>query len=87
MIKSGEVVAIKFLLFEEDEDVVEEMGEWDKGNQQQRERDFFAYVPLLNEKAIESMVVEKKKHDELLSKYMGEDLMEENTEAKTMLNI
>jgi len=32
MIKSGEVVAIKFLLFEEDEDVVEEMGEWDKGN-------------------------------------------------------
>jgi hypothetical protein len=36
---------------------------------------------------IECMVVEKKKHDELLSKYMGEDLMEEQAEAKAMLNI
>jgi hypothetical protein len=33
------------------------------------------------------MVVEKKKHDELLSNYMGEDLMEEQVEAKSMLNI
>jgi hypothetical protein len=44
-------------------------------------------VPLLDEKVIECMVVEKKKHDELLSKYMGEDLMEEQVEAKEMLNI
>jgi hypothetical protein len=36
---------------------------------------------------IECIVVEKKKHDELLSKYMGEDLMEEQAEAKAMLNI
>jgi hypothetical protein len=43
-------------------------------------------VPLLDEKVIEHMVVEKKKH-ELLSKYMGEDLMEEQAEAKEMLNI
>jgi hypothetical protein len=33
-------------------------------------------VPLRDEKAIECMVVEKKKH-ELLNKYMGEDIMEE----------
>jgi hypothetical protein len=31
----------------------------------------------LDEKDIEHMVVEKKKHDELLSKYTGEDIMEE----------
>jgi hypothetical protein len=87
MIKSGEVISIKLVLFEEDEDVVEEMGEQDKGNQQQREREFVSHVPLLDEKVIECMVVEKKKHDELLSKYMGEDLMEEQVEAKEMLNI
>jgi hypothetical protein len=67
--------------------VVEEMGEQDKGNQQQREREFVSHVPLLDEKMIECMVVEKKKHDELLSKYMGEDLMEEQAKAKEMLNI
>jgi hypothetical protein len=44
-------------------------------------------VPLLDEKVIECMVVEKKKHDELLSKYTSEDLMEEQAEAKEMLNI
>jgi len=33
------------------------------------------------------MVVEKKKHDEILSKYTGEDLMEEKFEAKGMINI
>jgi hypothetical protein len=53
------------------------MGAHDKGNQQQREREFVAHVPLLDEKAIKRMVVEKKKHDELLSKYMGEDPVEE----------
>jgi hypothetical protein len=35
---------------------------------------------------IKNMVLEKKKHD-LLSKYMGDDLMEEQTEAKEMINI
>jgi hypothetical protein len=34
MIKSGEVISIKSVLFKEEEDVVEEMGEQDKGNQQ-----------------------------------------------------
>jgi hypothetical protein len=43
-------------------------------------------VPLLDEKVIKCMVVEKKKH-ELLSKYMSGDLMEEQVKAKEMLNI
>jgi hypothetical protein len=34
MIKSGDFVSINSVLFEEYEDVVEEMEEWDKGNQQ-----------------------------------------------------
>jgi hypothetical protein len=33
------------------------------------------------------MVVEKRKHCELISKYMSKDLMEEQVEAKEMLNI
>jgi pre-mRNA-splicing factor ISY1 len=37
-------------------------------------------------KYIKIMVVEKKKQD-LLSKYMSEDLMEEKVDAKEMLNI
>jgi pre-mRNA-splicing factor ISY1 len=39
-----------------------------------------------DDKEIECNIVEKKKH-ELLSKYMSEDLMEEQVEAKGMLNI
>ena len=87
MIKSRDVFAIELVLFKEDEDVAEEMGEQDKGNQQQREREFVSHVPLLDEKAIERMVVEKKKHDDLLSKYTSEDLMEEQVDAKEILNI
>jgi len=34
MVKSGEVATIKLLMFEEEEDVAEEMGEKDKGNLQ-----------------------------------------------------
>jgi hypothetical protein len=36
-IKSEDIITIKLVLFEEDGDVVKEMGEKDKGNQQ-RER-------------------------------------------------
>jgi hypothetical protein len=43
----------------------------------EREREFVFHMSLLDEKAIECTVVEKKKHNELLSKYMCEDLMEE----------
>jgi hypothetical protein len=56
--------------------VEEEMEERDKENQQQREREFVSHVPHLDEKLIECMVVEKKKPNELFSKYMGEDVME-----------
>jgi pre-mRNA-splicing factor ISY1 len=63
------------------------MGEQDKGNQQQREKDFVSHVPLMDEKVIEHMVVEKKKHDDLLSKYISEDLVEEQVEDKEILNI
>jgi hypothetical protein len=76
-IKGRKVIYIKLVLFIENEDVAEEMGDEDKGNQQQREREFVSHISFLDEKVIEHMVVEKKKHDELLSKYMGEDLMEE----------
>ena len=86
-INSGEVVSIKSILFKEDEDVTKEMGEQDKRNQQQREGGFVSHVPFIDEKAIERMVVEKKKHDEIISKYMGEDLMEEQAQAKAILNI
>jgi hypothetical protein len=41
----------------------------------------------MDDKAIEHMVVKKSKHDELLSKYTREDLMEEQSEDKEMLNI
>jgi hypothetical protein len=65
--------------------VVEEMGKRDKGNQQQREREFVSHVSLLDEKVIECMVVVKKKHDELLSKYTSEDLMEEHDQVRKCL--
>ena len=32
MIKSGDIITINPILFEEEEDMVKEMGEWDKGN-------------------------------------------------------
>jgi hypothetical protein len=39
------------------------------------------------ENVIKCMVVEKKKHDELISKYTGEDPMEEQAKDKEMLII
>lgn len=44
------------------------------------------HVPLPDEKEIERRVLEKKKKD-LLSRYASEGLVEEQTEAKDMLNI
>ncbi|KAB2037116.1 hypothetical protein ES319_D03G052000v1 [Gossypium barbadense] len=51
-----------------------------------KEREFVVHVPLPDEKEIERMVVERKKM-ELLSKYASEGLLEEQSEAKDMLNI
>jgi hypothetical protein len=57
--------------------VAEELGEQYKGNQQQREQECVSHVSLLDEKMIECMVLYKKKHDEIISNYMGVYLMEE----------
>ncbi|XP_021726555.1 pre-mRNA-splicing factor ISY1 homolog [Chenopodium quinoa] len=87
-VKSGEVANVKDILFEEEEEVVEE-----ERREKERleeadalQKDFVVHVPLPDEKEIERMVVEKKKM-ELLSKYTSENLLEEQSEAKAMLNI
>ncbi|KAI3830903.1 hypothetical protein MKX03_027963 [Papaver bracteatum] len=83
-VKSGEVVNVTEILFEEEEDVVEE--ERIAKEKETKKEEFVVHVPLPDEKEIERMVVEKKKK-ELMDKYMSGDLLEEQTEAKTMLNI
>ncbi|XP_010465993.1 PREDICTED: pre-mRNA-splicing factor ISY1 homolog [Camelina sativa] len=77
--------AAKEVLFEEEEDVVEEERR-EREKEEEKEREFVVHVPLPDEKEIEKMVLEKKKMD-LLSKYASEDLVEQQTEAKSMLNI
>lgn len=93
-VRSGEVASViptdvKGILFEEEEEVVEEeRREREKleEDEEMRRKEFVVHVPLPDEKEIERMVVEKKKM-ELLSKYTSEDLIEEQNEAKAMLNI
>ena len=90
-VKSGEVVTVaKEVLFEEEEDVVEEERRREREREfrerSEKEREFVVHVPLPDEKEIERMVLEKKKM-ELLSKYATEGLLEEQSEAKQMLNI
>ncbi|GAB2287496.1 hypothetical protein Dimus_021871 [Dionaea muscipula] len=92
-VKSGEVASVvmnaKDILFEEEEDVVEEERRRQREKELEEEmerREFVVHVPLPDEKEIERMVVEKKKM-ELLSKYTSENLLEEQEEAKSMLNI
>ncbi|KAK1430424.1 hypothetical protein QVD17_13138 [Tagetes erecta] len=88
-VKSGEVAevgAAKGILFEEEEDVVEEERREKELEEKEKEKEFVVHVPLPDEKEIERMVLEKKKM-ELLSKYASEDLLEEQVEAKAMLNI
>ncbi|XP_074312737.1 uncharacterized protein LOC141648152 [Silene latifolia] len=90
-VKSGEVAAVgsdvRAILYEEEEDVVEEERrkemEEDEGS---LKKEFVVHVPLPDEKEIERMIVEKKKK-ELLSKYTSDELLQEQTEAKAMLNI
>lgn len=77
--------AAREVLFEEEEDVVEEERR-EREKEEEKEREFVVHVPLPDEKEIEKMVLEKKKMD-LLSKYASEDLVEQQTEAKSMLNI
>ncbi|KAK9134468.1 hypothetical protein Syun_013798 [Stephania yunnanensis] len=85
-VRSGEVANVTKILFEEEEDVVEEERSAAMAKEREKEHEFVVHVPLPDEKEIERMVVEKKKM-ELLSKYASEDLLEEQTEAKNMLNI
>jgi len=88
-VKSGEVVEVssvaREMLREEEEEVVVEEREREKEEKREK-REFIVHVPLPDEKEIERRVLEKKKM-ELLSKYVSEGLMEEQTEAKDMLNI
>jgi hypothetical protein len=54
--------------------------QWESGRREignNREQELVSHVPLLNDKDIECMVMDKKKREELISKYMGEDIMEE----------
>jgi hypothetical protein len=52
MIKRREVISINLVPFKEEEDVVEEMVEQEKGNRQQGESEFVSHVPLPDEKVI-----------------------------------
>ncbi|GLU20379.1 hypothetical protein SLE2022_365820 [Rubroshorea leprosula] len=60
--------------------------EEERKEREERQREFVVHVPLPDEKEIERMVVKKKKM-ELLSKYASEGLLEQQSEAKDMLNI
>ncbi|XP_024195075.1 pre-mRNA-splicing factor ISY1 homolog isoform X2 [Rosa chinensis] len=91
-VKSGEVVTVakaKEILVEEEEEVVEEERQRERElfkEKSEKEMEFVAHVPLPDDKEIEKMVLEKKKKD-LLSRYVSEELMQDQTEAKQMLNI
>ena len=47
---------------------------------------FVAYVPLPDQKEIESRILDKKKAD-LLAKYASSGLLREQQEAKALLNV
>lgn len=92
-VRSGEVAevtaATREILHEEEEDVVEEERMKEKEMRDrldEKEREFVVHVPLPDEKEIEKMVLQKKKAD-LLNRYVSDGLMEEQTEAKDLLNI
>ncbi|CDP12787.1 unnamed protein product [Coffea canephora] len=89
-VKSGEVAEAGLaskILYEEVEDVIEEERRMEREREEkEKEKEFVVHVPLPDDKMIERMVLEKKKM-ELLSKYASDDLVEEQSEAKAMLNI
>ncbi|KAI5082779.1 hypothetical protein GOP47_0003309 [Adiantum capillus-veneris] len=83
-VRSGEVARVKPVFTEEDD--LDEEGSSDDEKSESKTREFVAHVPLPDVKEIERMVVEKKKQ-ELLIKYTSEVLLEEQQEAKNLLNI
>lgn len=88
-VKSGEVAevgVVSKILFEEEEDVVEEERKEREKEEKEKENEFIAHVPLPDEEEIKKKVLEKKKQ-EMLNKYTSNILQEELTEAKTLLNI
>lgn len=88
-VKSGEVAevgAVSKILFEEEEDVVEEERIERERELKEKEKEFVAHVPLPDEEEIRKKVLEKKKQ-EMLDKYISSELLEELTEAETLLNI
>lgn len=87
-VKSGEVVNVESvgnILFEEEEDIVAEE-RLEREKEEMKESEFVVHVPLPDQKEIEKMILEKKKM-ELLSRYTSDNLLEEQAEAKAMLNI
>lgn len=89
-VKSGEVASVGApveILFEGVEDVVEEEKKLERERmEKEKNEEFMVHVPLPDVEKIERMVLENKKK-ELLSKYASEGLLEEQSEAKAMLNI
>ncbi|WOG82701.1 hypothetical protein DCAR_0101868 [Daucus carota subsp. sativus] len=85
-VKSGGDVVKEFLREEEEDVVEEERREREIKERESGEKEFMVHVPLPDESEIEKMIVEKKKL-ELLSKYASDNLLEEQSEAKAMLNI
>lgn len=89
-VKSGEVAEAGLaskILYEEVEDVIEEERRMEREKEEkEKEREFVVHVPLPDDEEIKQMVLQKKKM-ELLRKYASDDLVEEQSEAKAMLNI
>ncbi|KAM0939846.1 putative pre-mRNA-splicing factor Isy1, helix hairpin bin domain superfamily [Dioscorea sansibarensis] len=92
-VKSGEVAAVRpaaaEILFEGEEDVVEEERRIEREKEEGergREHEFVVHVPLPDEKEIERRIVEKRK-EELLNMYVSNALLDQQNEARTMLNV
>lgn len=76
----GFSMALRETVFETD------LEEEEEEEEKEKEREFVVHVPLPDEKEIEKMVLMKKKM-ELLREYASDDLVEQEKEAKAMLNI
>ncbi|EFJ14773.1 hypothetical protein SELMODRAFT_423378 [Selaginella moellendorffii] len=88
-IKSGNVVVVKSVpvLLEGEAAVAEDGGGVAAAGVAAVDgREFVAHVPVPDNEEIARLLLEKKKKD-LLSKYASEDILEEQSEAKEMLNI
>ncbi|MQM09247.1 hypothetical protein Taro_042114 [Colocasia esculenta] len=85
-VKSGELVTVGRVMGEILYEGEEEERRKERERDEKSKEEFVVHVPLPDEKEIERMVLEKKKM-ELLSKYTSDDLLKEQIEPKTMLNV